>query len=95
MNIGERPLLRLPDVMFLRPTHFSNKVRSAKDRPDFAWGFCFRSIILWPDPPNVDVILEVPAVNKFLDLFLKGDAFLSRICFGSSWSSLHAVSQAA
>ena len=79
VNIGEWPLLRLSDVTFLGPTHFSIEVRSTEDRPNFAWGFCFRSIILQPSPPIVDVILEVLAVNKLLDLILEGDTFLSRV----------------
>ena len=45
VNIGERPLLRLPNVTFLGPTRFSSEVRSAEDRLDFAWRFCLRSIV--------------------------------------------------
>ena len=65
--------------MFLHPKHFSREVRSAEDCPDFAWGFCFRSIILRPSPPIVDVIMEVLAVNELLDLILEGDALLSGV----------------
>ena len=63
--------------MFLHSKHFSSKVRSVEDRPNFVWGFCFKSVVLRPGPPVVDVILEVPAMNELLDLILEGDAFLS------------------
>ena len=36
VNIGERPLLRLPDVTLLCPTRFSSQVRSAEDHLNFA-----------------------------------------------------------
>ena len=75
-NIGERPLC-LPDVTVLRPTCFLGEIGSAKERLDLAWGFGFRSIILRPNPPIVDVVLEVPAVNELIDLILGGDALLS------------------
>ena len=77
MDIGERPVLRLPDVMILHPTIFPGKMRSVEDHPDLVWGFCFSSIILRPCPPVVDVVLEVPMTNELLDLILEGDALLS------------------
>ena len=78
VNIGEWHLLRLLDIVFLLPIRFSSKVRFAKDRLDFVWGFCFRPIILWPSPLVVDVILEVPMADKLLDLIFEGDVLLSR-----------------
>ena len=77
--IGEQPLLRLPDVSFLRPTRFSSEVRPAEDRPDFLWGFCLKSIVLRPGPLVVDVILEEPVANEFLNLILESDALLSGV----------------
>ena len=79
VNIGEWPLLCLLDVTFLCPMHFSSEVRSAKDRPNFTWGFYFRSIIFWPGPHVVDVILEVLTVNEFLDLIIKCDTLLGGV----------------
>ena len=79
VNIGERPFFLLLDVMFLCPMHFSNEVRSTEDHPNFAWGFCFRSIILRPSPLVVDVVLEVPTMNEFLDLILECDALLGGV----------------
>ena len=34
---------------------------------------------MWPGPPIVDVILEVPATNELLDLIIEGDALLSGV----------------
>ena len=51
-------------------------MRSAEDRPDFAWGLCLRSIILRPGLPVVNVVLEVLAADEFLDLILERDALL-------------------
>ena len=79
VDIGERPILRLPDVTVLDPTCLLGEVRTAKDRLDFTWGLYFRSVILRPRPPIIDVILEVPAVNELLYLIFEGDAFLSGI----------------
>ena len=45
VNIGERPLPYLPDVMVSHPTHFPREIGSAEDRLDLAWGFCFRLVI--------------------------------------------------
>ena len=79
VNIGERPLLRLSDVAFLCPMHFSSEVRSTKDHLDFAWEFCLRSIVLRPGPPVVDVILKVPTANEFLNLILESDVLFSGV----------------
>ena len=79
VDIGEWPLFRLSDVSFLRPTRFSGEVRSTKDRLDFLWGFCLRCIILWPGPPVINGVLEVPAVDEFLNLILKCNALFSRV----------------
>ena len=77
MNISEQSLLHLLDVAFLRLVHFSSKVGSAEDRLDFVSWFYFRSVVLRPSPHIVDVILEVPAADEFLDLILEGDALLN------------------
>ena len=45
VNIGERPFLRLSDVLFLCSTHFFGEVRSAEDHPNFIWGLYLRCII--------------------------------------------------
>ena len=82
MDIDERPLLRLLDVMLLRPMCFPDEIRSTKDHPDLAWGFCFRSIILWLGPPIIDVVLEIPVTNELLYLILEGNALLC----GVEWS---------
>ena len=79
VNIGERPLLCLPDVTILRPTYFPGEMWSAEDRLDLMWGFCFKSIILWPGPLIIDIVLEVPMANELLDLILEGDALLNGI----------------
>ena len=79
VDIGEWPFLRLSVVSFLCPMHLSSQVRSAEDRPDFVWGLCLRSIILWPSPPVVNVVLEVLATDKFLDLILECDTLLGGV----------------
>ena len=79
VDIGDRPLLRLPNVTLLCPMRFSCEVKSAEDRLDFAWGLYLRSIILLTGPPIVNVILEVPMVDEFLDLILEHDALLSGV----------------
>ena len=79
VDIGEWHLLHLLDVSFLRPKRFSNELRSAKDRPDFVWRLCLRCIILRPGPPIVNVILEVPAMDEFLDLILECNAFFGSV----------------
>ena len=77
VDIGEWLILHFLDVTILCPTRFPGEMRSTEDRPNLAWGFCFKSIILRPCPPVVDVILEVPMANELLDLIIEGDAFLN------------------
>ena len=79
VGIGERPFLRFSDVSFLRPTLFSGEVRFTEDRPDFVWGLCLKCIILRSGPPVVNVVLEVPATNEFLDLILECNALFSSV----------------
>ena len=79
VNIGERPLLRLSNVAFLCPMRLSCEMGSTEDRPNLAWGFCFRSLVLRPSPPIVDVILEVFAADELLSLILEGDTVLSGV----------------
>ena len=79
VDIGKRFLLRLPDIVFLCPTGFFREMRSAEDRPDFAWEFDLKSIIMRPSPPVVDVMLEVSVTDEFLNLILEGDAFLGSV----------------
>ena len=78
-DIGEQPILCLPDVTVLRSTCFPCEMRSAEDYPDLAWGLYFRSIILWPHPSVIDVILEVPVVDELLYLVFEGDVLLSGV----------------
>ena len=79
VDIGERPILCLPIITVLRPTCLPYKIRFAGDRPDLVWGLYFRSVILRPCPPIVDVILKVPAANELLYLVLEGDALLNGV----------------
>ena len=79
MDIGERPILRLPNVTLLQPTRFPGEVRTVEDRPDFAWGLCFRYIILQSFPLVIDVILELPTTNELLNLVFEGDALLGGV----------------
>ena len=76
-DIGEWPILRLPDVTVLCPTCLPGEMRTAEDRLNLAWGLYFKSVILRPCPPVVDVVLKVPAANELLNLILEGDAFIS------------------
>ena len=78
VNISERPFLCLPDVSFLYPTHFS-VTRSTEDRLDLVWGLCLRCIIMLPGFPIVNVVLEVPTVDEFLNLILKCNALFSGV----------------
>ena len=77
VDIGERPILHLPDVTIWCPTCLPGKVRSTEDHPDLTWGFCLKSVILWSCPPVINIMLEVPTANELLDLILEGDALLS------------------
>ena len=65
--------------MVLRPTPLPGKIRSTEDRLNLAWGFYFRFVILQLCPPIIDVILEVPVANDFLNLFFEGDALLNGV----------------
>ena len=76
MDICEQPILHLPDVTVLHPTH---EVRTAEDHPNFSWGLCFRSIILRPRPSVIHVILQVPTANELLYLIFESDVLLSGI----------------
>ena len=58
---------------------FSAEVRFVEDRPDFMWGLCLKCIILRPGPPVVNVVLEVPAVDEFLDLIFECNALFSSV----------------
>ena len=78
VDIGERNILCLQDVTVLHPMRLPGKIRT-EDRPDLAWGLCFRSVILWPCHPVIDVILEVPTMNELLYLVLEGDSLLNRM----------------
>ena len=77
VDIGEWPFLRLTNVTILHPMRLLGEVRTVEDRPDFTWGLCFRSGILRPRPPIVNVILEAPTMNELLYLIFEGNALLS------------------
>ena len=79
VDIGELPIIRLPKIMVLRPTSLPGEVRTTKDRPDLAWRFFFTSVILWPRPPVVDVVLEVPATNELFNLVFEGETLFSGV----------------
>ena len=79
VNISERPLLFLSDISFLCPMCFSSEVRPAEDRPDLMWGHSLKCIVLWPGPPIVDVVLEVPAMDEFLNFILECNALFSGV----------------
>ena len=68
-----------PNVAVLGPTRLSGEVRSAKDHSDLTWGLRFWPVILRSCPHVIDIILEVPATNEFLNLIFEGDALLSGV----------------
>ena len=63
----------------MHPTRFSGEVRSAEDCLDFVWWLCLRCIILRLGPLVVNVVLEVPAANEFLNFILKCNAFFNSV----------------
>ena len=79
VDISERSFPCFPGVAILGPKRLSNKMGSAKDSPNLAWGLYYRTVILRSCLPIVDIVMQVPAVNELLYLIFKGDTLFGGI----------------
>ena len=63
----------------MAPTCLPDEVKSVEDSLDLGWGLRFLSVILLSRPPVINIILQVPAMNKLLYLIFEGDTLLGGV----------------
>ena len=77
VDISERSIPCFPNISVMGLASLHDESRSTKDSPDLAWGLCFQLVILWSRPLIVNIVLQVPMVDKVLYLVLQCDTLLS------------------
>ena len=79
VDISEWPIPRFPDVEVSGPMRLHSEMRSTEDSLNLAWGLCFWSTIIRSCSPIINIILQVPVMNKLLYLVFQGDTLLGGV----------------
>ena len=79
VDISERPIPCFPDIVVLGPMRLPDEVRSVKDSLDLVWGLRFNSVILRSRLRIIDIVLQVPVMDKLLYLIFQCDTLLGGV----------------
>ena len=79
VNVGERSLPGFSDVAVLGSPRLFGEVRPTKDCFDFVKRFCLVLATMQLGSSVVDIVLEIPIADEFLNLILKHDTLLCNV----------------